>query len=321
MTPIFIFSLPRSGSTLLQRILGSHSDISTIAETWLMLPFVGASKDNFSLSVYSSSNSYLAISEFIQNLPNKENDYYSALSDLMTTLYDKQNKTKTTYFIDKTPRYYYIIPEISKMFPKAKFIFLFRNPIQIYASVLSTWGKDNFGHMYSSYNDLNVGLGMLSYGRRLLHNRSVAVNYEDIIFHPEKHLSELCKYLDIKFEQDILISFYKNNIFGAMGDQVGIKEYDSINHKPLHKWKHIFNTNFRKKILHNYINQISDKDIITLGYNKDVLLKDIHELASDGNYSLIKDVLDLFKTKLLLKFHLHFFFSKNKSWMNNKFID
>jgi len=34
---IFILSLPRSGSTLLQRILGGHSQVHTVAEPWLML--------------------------------------------------------------------------------------------------------------------------------------------------------------------------------------------------------------------------------------------------------------------------------------------
>src|SRR6516165_4829830 len=35
---IFLFSQPRAGSTLLQRILGRHPDIHTVAEPWIMLP-------------------------------------------------------------------------------------------------------------------------------------------------------------------------------------------------------------------------------------------------------------------------------------------
>ena len=34
---IFIISQPRSGSTLLQRVLAGHPDVATSAETWLML--------------------------------------------------------------------------------------------------------------------------------------------------------------------------------------------------------------------------------------------------------------------------------------------
>ena len=38
MKPIFIVSFPRSGSTLLQRILSTSSDIATAPEPWVALP-------------------------------------------------------------------------------------------------------------------------------------------------------------------------------------------------------------------------------------------------------------------------------------------
>ena len=42
--PVFIFSLPRSGSTLLQRVLTGHSEISSFAEPHFLLPLVGIIK-------------------------------------------------------------------------------------------------------------------------------------------------------------------------------------------------------------------------------------------------------------------------------------
>jgi len=42
--PIFVFSLPRSGSTLMQRILGSSTEISTVSEPWILLPLFYALK-------------------------------------------------------------------------------------------------------------------------------------------------------------------------------------------------------------------------------------------------------------------------------------
>src|SRR5665213_3086127 len=38
--PIFIFSISRSGSTLLQRVLAAHPEVATVSEPWLLLPFV-----------------------------------------------------------------------------------------------------------------------------------------------------------------------------------------------------------------------------------------------------------------------------------------
>ena len=40
--PIFLFSLPRSVSTLLQRILAKHTAIDTAAEPWVLLPLTSA---------------------------------------------------------------------------------------------------------------------------------------------------------------------------------------------------------------------------------------------------------------------------------------
>jgi len=39
-SPIFILSLLRAGSTLLQRILMGHKDIASVTEPWFLLPFV-----------------------------------------------------------------------------------------------------------------------------------------------------------------------------------------------------------------------------------------------------------------------------------------
>ena len=51
--PIFVFSLPRSGSTLLQRVLMSHNDISSVAEPWILLPQIYSLKKEGTLSEYS----------------------------------------------------------------------------------------------------------------------------------------------------------------------------------------------------------------------------------------------------------------------------
>ena len=114
--PIFIFSLPRSGSTLLQKILASHPGISTVAEPWLLLPFVYANKKEGIITEYDEGICHRAFEDFIGNLPNKDNDYYKELGNFALKLYEKQVDKNAVYFLDKTPRYYYIIPEIVKMY-------------------------------------------------------------------------------------------------------------------------------------------------------------------------------------------------------------
>ena len=134
--PIFLFSLPRSGSTLLQRLLAGHPDIMTVSEPWLLLPFCYAVKPEGLFSEYNHGWAAKALNEFILGLPNQELDYYKVLNRFALALYGGANKNNALYFLDKTPRYYLIIPQIVEIFPEAKFIFLFRNPSK-YSALLS----------------------------------------------------------------------------------------------------------------------------------------------------------------------------------------
>lgn len=45
ITPLFLFSLPRSGSTLAQRMLAAHPAVATVTEPWILLPFLYARKE------------------------------------------------------------------------------------------------------------------------------------------------------------------------------------------------------------------------------------------------------------------------------------
>jgi len=142
--PVFIFCLPRSGSTLLQRILMGHSKISSIAEPHFLLPLILATKKEGTLTKYSHLASYRGINDMINNLPDKKNEYYKYLNEFSSNIYNALSKNDSIYFLDKTPRYVWVIPEIAKIFPEAKFVFLFRNPVQIYASILTTFSNNRF---------------------------------------------------------------------------------------------------------------------------------------------------------------------------------
>ena len=125
--PIFILSTPRSGSTLLLSILSSHKKIFGMAETWLLLPFLYANRSNGALTNYCHRFAYQGLTDLINILPEKENQYNAYLKEFFENLYSSLVKEDHDYFLDKTPRYFFIIPEIVKIFPDAKFIFIFRN--------------------------------------------------------------------------------------------------------------------------------------------------------------------------------------------------
>ena len=142
MEPIFLLSLPRSGSTLVQRVLATHDEIATASEPWILLPFVYIFRQNGTLSEYDPQH-FLpqAVADFCDQLPENENDFMHEIKDMVIKLYTKASNGKTRYFIDKTPRYHLIVDELMTMFPSAKFIILWRNPLSIVASTMDTWSK------------------------------------------------------------------------------------------------------------------------------------------------------------------------------------
>jgi len=319
-SPIFLFSLPRSGSTLLQRILMSHKDIASLSEPWLMLPFIYAYKKEGTLTEYGHYTSFNAFDDFIDNLPNKEADYYSALGSFASTLYERQCLKNEKYFLDKTPRYFNIIPQIEKSFPDAKFIFLFRNPTHVMSSMMQTWCNGRFKKMYNYDRDLTFGPKALSEGYELLKDKAYAVKYEDYVTNPEKYTKELCEYLDIDFDVNMLNLFASQNTKGRMGDPTGIQDYSCVDIRPLEKWKSTFNTPLRKKYLEKYIKNIDGKVFSIQGYEKKNILVEIEELTVKKK-RYFRDKLDLIYSGLVRVLKPNIWFGMFiKLWAKNRFL-
>jgi hypothetical protein len=319
-SPIFIFSLPRSGSTLLQRILMGHPKIASVAEPWLLLPFLYTTKREGLLAEYSHSTCHKAIKDLINNLPNKQKDYNRFLREFANNIYSSYCNDNEIFFLDKTPRYYLIISEIATLFPDAKFIFLFRNPVHIYSSILNTWGKNRFINLSKNHIDLNRGPKMISEGYELLKNKSYMIQYEQLLREPENSIIEILNYLELDNNINLLKIFHKQDTKGSMGDPLGTKNYKKIVTSPLNKWESIFSTVLRKKIIKNYIQNIDEKVLLVQGYSKNKILQDISRLPTNSNKFLI-DSVDYSFAFLVRRLKLNLYFEKDiKKWSLDKNI-
>lgn len=319
--PIFVFCLPRSGSTLLQRILMGHSKISSIAEPHFLLPFIFASKKDGTIAKYSHQATFKGFNDMISYLPGKENEYNQFLNDFSNKIYRGLSDKESIYFLDKTPRYFWIIPEIVKIFPDAKFVFLFRNPLQIYASILTTFSNKRFNNIHGFYRYLTEGIELLSEGYKLLKSNSYKLNYEDLVLNPEKIIKELTDYLDLDYEEGLSKIFKDQAIKGGSKDPTGIRMYNKVDSSPLNKWKELFNTPYRKRIIKRYVDNLNEEALRIQGYDKENILKDIEQIEPKGKYSLIQDFIDYTRMKLVLKFKLNIFFSKNLRWVKHQYLN
>ena len=218
ITPIFIFSLPRSGSTLLQKIIASSVDVSTSSEPWILLPLIYSQKKEGSITEYSHKNAQNALNDVIDGLKSNAVDYNTLLKKYILSVYEGLSNENSKYFLDKTPRYYLIIDEIRELFPKAKFIFLFRNPLSIYASIIER--HKGLKSIYSKNIDLQSGFDLLADGYVKHQSDSLKLNYDEIVNNPDKCINEIEGYLGIKISDTIVNDLSKVKLKGQMGDPI-----------------------------------------------------------------------------------------------------
>lgn len=317
-SPLFLFSLPRSGSTLIQTILGAHPQIATAPEPWLLLPFLYTMKKEGQLSEYFHTNTYHALKDFMGNLPNKERTYFYYLREFSENLYRSCCTRNEVYFLDKTPRYYLILPEIKRLFPEAKYIFLFRNPVHVYSSILNTWGFNRFKFLANNDIDLIQGPRLLSEGYKLFSSCAYALTYEKFVQSPESCLREMTQYLNLPFNEKMLSSFGENRLAGRMGDPN--LQTQTVDPFSIGKWRSTFNTPFRKRVLSSYIERFDEAALAIQGYDKNAILKEIELNPVTQSLSSWRDMVDYMQYKIIKQLNLNLFFAKRLRWFYTKYV-
>ena len=277
MKPIFIFSLPRSGSTLLQRILAQSPQISTSAEPWILLPFVYTLKSRGIISEYWHTSAVAAIEDFYDGFPNGKKDYIDELREFILNLYKKSADSKSQYFLDKTPRYHLICDEIINLFPDGKFIFLWRNPLAVVSSIIQSWCNGKWRIVI--YNiDLYKGIEKLL--KTFIANKSqfLAVKYENLVQKPSIELNRICDYLALDYNDEMIRSFKSTSLVGRMVEQTGSKKYNALSTASLDIWKSTFINPYRLYWAKRYLEWIGKERLEIMGYDyldlKADLLKD-----------------------------------------------
>ncbi len=297
ITPIFLLSLPRSGSTLLQRILASHSMISTQSEPWLLLPPFYALRKTGIVSEYGHRDLSLAFEDFCRSLPDGKEGYYRAIKGMAVELYSQAADAGSRYFLDKTPRYHLIVEELLETFTEAKFILLWRNPLAVVASIMETWHRGKW--LPDLFNtDLYGGLERLADVASSGSGRIHQVRFEELITSPEPVVSGICGYLDLSLQPDMLEDLSAKQLEGHMGDPAGTELYSEVSSEPLTKWKEILAGPVRKSWSRRYLSWIGKDRLELMGYDLAQLLRELDEIPVKAG-SLFPDLLRTLRGKFL----------------------
>jgi len=193
--PIFIVGLPRAGSTLLEQILASHSQVEGTME----LPDI--------LALAHKLDGRRRVDE--------EARYPRNLIDIDTTEFAKygaayirdtmiQRKQGTPFFIDKMPNNFRHIGLIHLILPNAKIIDARRGAMgccfsgfkQLFAEGQDfTYGLEEIGHYYRDY------VAMMDHWDKVLPGKVLRVRYEDVVADTETQVRRLLDFCGLPFEE------------------------------------------------------------------------------------------------------------------------
>ena len=195
--PIFIVGLPRSGSTLLEQILASHSQVDGTKE----LVYIPAIVRRLGGKIKKGS-----MSNFPEILAEMgENEFLELGREYLGR--SREQRGSAAFFIDKMPNNFMHIGLIHLILPNATIIDARRRPMatcfsgftQLFARGQAfTYGLKNIGRYYRAYVDL------MDHWDRVLPGKVLRVHYEDVVADTQKQVRRVLDHCGLEFEQDCL---------------------------------------------------------------------------------------------------------------------
>jgi hypothetical protein len=241
--PIFVIGTPRSGTTLVARILGRHHAVLAPApgethffqELWTRRGELGALQDEAELSKavdrtltlfgkWDNPEVQKKVDELVDREALLERTHtlgggYGALYYAFTSLL-AESEGKTIY-CDDTPKHLFYLHTILDLFPTAKAIGCTRDPRDFLCSYKNYWrvavDQQRIGALYHPVNTSLLWRSssnlLLRHANDCCRGRVLMVNYENLVQHPEATVSGICAFLGIEYSDDLIEVDASNSSF------------------------------------------------------------------------------------------------------------
>tara|TARA_B100002019_G_scaffold211152_1_gene183918 strand:+ start:2118 stop:3770 length:1653 start_codon:yes stop_codon:yes gene_type:complete len=192
ISPIFILGMPRSGTSLLEQIISTHSSVHGAGELKILPKIVYDSN-------WNKNTNPEELFKFIRK------EYFEDIKKL--------NANKK-YIVDKMPFNFFSIGFIINSIPEAKIIHMLRNPMAVCWSNYKSNFFDNVGmdyahklesiaEYYVMYSDL------MNFWKKMYSNSLIEINYDKFVLDPELNSKKIITDLGLNWEDKIL-KFYEN---------------------------------------------------------------------------------------------------------------
>lgn len=213
---IFILGMPRTGTTLVERILASHSDV-----------FAAGELNNFAAEMMRSmkdlaGNRKLSRDELVRL--SAQLDFHELGDSYIRST--RPFTGQTPRFIDKLPLNFLYIGLIRLALPNAKIINLVRDPMDTCYAVYKqlfidaypfSYDLDELARYFVAYS------GLMEHWNAVLPGAVYSVRYEDLVDGFESEVKALLKYCDLPFESECL-KFYENRTASTTASTVQVRQ-------------------------------------------------------------------------------------------------
>ena len=221
--PIFIVGLPRTGTTLVERIVSCHSQVESVGETYFM---------HSVLRRASGVESTEAMNPAIVEAASKKPVAVIADGYLQAVRYKFGTKP---VFIEKFPENFLYLGFIAKAFPQARIVCLTRHPMDACFALYKqsffryAYTLDDLGPYYAAHNRL------CNHWRQVLNDRMIEVEYESLVTDQEGQTRRLLDRLGLPFEEACL-NFHRNITASNTASAVQVRE--KMHSRSVNRWQH-----------------------------------------------------------------------------------
>lgn len=190
-TPIFIVGMPRSGTTLVERIIGQNSNVFNAGEQEAMEYMVAELNQSINAGRLPAINEINA----------------KQWAELRALYFDKLPNFSTPIFTDKLPHNFRHVGVILKLFPEARIIQLHRDPKDVCMSIYSK--AFSLGHNYANrladikhfYKECER---LMAYWSSMESPQILDLNYENLVESPDEYAKQLVEFCGFEWNESYL---------------------------------------------------------------------------------------------------------------------
>ncbi len=193
---VFVFGMPRSGTTLGEHILARSSSV-----------YPGGEREDIEEAFDRLTGFFDAPLQLSSNISSLDMRSVREASSQLHELFASRAKEKT-YYVDKTPRHYMMLGFLAVVFPRAKFVHVVRNPVDTclscyfnYFTLHSqkfTYDLKMLGVVYRLYQEI------MTHWEKVLPVPIHKLVYEDVVSSPEDQIKAYTEFCGLDWDERFL---------------------------------------------------------------------------------------------------------------------